>query len=160
MKSFWIRMINLLVIVGVVLCYNLMITIRSKEDEIARLDDELKQTQAKWENDKNKIPENIGEGQTGKEQADEAYQDGSYTGQAEGFGDLISIEVKIENGRISNIAILEAEGEDEAYLSMAKSIITDIMEKQSVQVDTVSGATFSSAGIKKAVDDALRKAGK
>lgn len=153
-------MINLLVIVGLVLCYNLMITIRNKEDEIARLDDELKQTQAKWENDKNKISENIGEGQSGKEQTDAAYQDGSYTGQAEGFGDLISIEVKIENGRISNIAILEAEGEDEAYLSMAKSLISDIMEKQSVQVDTVSGATFSSAGIKNAVDDALRKAGK
>lgn len=40
---------------------------------------------------------------------------------------------------------------------MAKSIIDDIIKNQSSDVDTVSGATYSSTGIKEAVRKALIK---
>ena len=45
-----------------------------------------------------------------------------------------------------------------AYLSQAESVIDSILSAQSTDVDTVSGATFSSTGILNAVDDALGKA--
>ena len=66
--------------------------------------------------------------------------------------------VIIENGKISEINITSAEKEDGAYLSMAEDIIPSILEAQSADVDTISGATFSSTGIKEAVAQALEEA--
>ena len=51
-------------------------------------------------------------------------------------------------------------GEDEAYLSMAKDIVKTILDKQTTEVDTISGATYSSTGIKNAVGQALEGAAK
>ena len=45
-----------------------------------------------------------------------------------------------------------------AYLTTAESILDDILKAQSADVDTVSGATFSSTGIRDAVSDALEQA--
>lgn len=41
---------------------------------------------------------------------------------------------------------------------MAEDIIPKIIEAQSADVDTVSGATFSSTGIRDAVSEALKQA--
>jgi uncharacterized protein with FMN-binding domain len=41
---------------------------------------------------------------------------------------------------------------------MAKDIINRIIDSQSYDVDTISGATFSSTGIKNATEEALKKA--
>ena len=64
----------------------------------------------------------------------------------------------IESGEITFIEVKEAEKEDSAYLEMAKDIIEDIVDAQSADVDTISGATFSSTGIREAVTQALEKA--
>ena len=66
--------------------------------------------------------------------------------------------VTVENETISEIEITSADGEDKAYLSMAEDIIPKIIEAQSADVDTVSGATFSSTGIRDAVSEALKQA--
>lgn len=71
---------------------------------------------------------------------------------------MITVLVTVENGTISEIEITSADGEDKAYLSMAEDIIPKIIEAQSADVDTVSGATFSSTGIKDAVSEALKQA--
>ena len=68
------------------------------------------------------------------------------------------MEVIVENGMISEINITSAEKEDGAYLSMAEDIIPSILEAQSADVDTISGATFSSGGILDAVKAALSSA--
>ena len=68
------------------------------------------------------------------------------------------MEVLIEDGEITEINILEANAEDDAYLTTAESILDDILKAQSADVDTVSGATFSSTGIRDAVSDALEQA--
>ena len=60
--------------------------------------------------------------------------------------------------QIAEINVVSAEKEDGAYLSMAKDIIPKIIDAQSADVDTVSGATFSSTGIKNASEQALEKA--
>lgn len=43
---------------------------------------------------------------------------------------------------------------------MAEDIIPTIIDAQSADVDTISGATFSSTGIKNAVAQALKEAAK
>ena len=86
------------------------------------------------------------------------YQDGSYTASAQGFGGDITVTVTIQGGYISDITVDDASGEDSAYFSMAEDILEDMLSAQSAEVDTVSGATFSSAGLKNAVAAALEEA--
>ena len=86
------------------------------------------------------------------------YQDGSYTASAQGFGGDITATVTIQGGYISDITVDDASGEDSAYFSMAEDILEDMLSAQSAEVDTVSGATFSSAGLKNAVAAALEEA--
>ena len=99
-----------------------------------------------------------GNEQSGDEENSQSYQDGVYAGEAEGFGGPISLEVTVEEGKITAIEILSAEKEDGAYFAMAQDVIPDIIEKQSADVDTISGATFSSTGIRDAARQALEKA--
>ena len=80
------------------------------------------------------------------------------TDSAEGFGGNVDVKVTIEAGKISSVDITAAEKEDGAYLAMAEDIIPSIISAQSADVDTVSGATFSSTAIKNATKQALDKA--
>ena len=89
-----------------------------------------------------------------------SYEDGIWKGEAQGFGGVIQVEVTVEGGSITDISIVSAEKEDGAYLSMAEDIIPTIIDAQSADVDTISGATFSSTGIKNAVAQALEEAAK
>lgn len=142
MKDFWIRVICLAAVIELLSGYNLVLASRAKDEEIARLQYEM--TQAKSED--RKADENTG------------YRDGTYQGEADGFGGTVAVEVTIENGKITGIEVTSAENEDGAYLSMAKDIIPKIIAAQSADVDTISGATFSSTGIKNASQEALDKA--
>ncbi len=82
--------------------------------------------------------------------------DGVYTGSGRGYRGTITVEVTIENGYIAAIKIVSYI-DDESYFRKASSKILDrVIEAQSVGVDTVSGATYSSNGILEAVADALR----
>lgn len=89
-----------------------------------------------------------------------SYEDGNYSGEGEGFGGLIEVSVSVVEGKISDIKIVSADGEDGPYLEMAKDIIPSIIDAQTKDVDTVSGATFSSTGIKDAAQAALSEAEK
>ena len=142
MREVWVRLVSMLAIVGVLLGYNSVLDARAKEDEIARLSAQV-----------------AGNGQSdSKNGGSTNYKDGTYTGEADGFGGTIQVEVKIEKNKIAEINVVSAEKEDGAYLSMAKDIIPKIIDAQSADVDTISGATFSSTGIKNASEQALEKA--
>lgn len=91
-------------------------------------------------------------------QVESLYADGVYTGTAAGFGGDITVQVTVEKGQLTDILILDASGEDASYLAMGQEIISDILDAQSTQVDTISGATFSSGGIRSAVEQALGEA--
>ncbi len=93
-----------------------------------------------------------------KQQSTSIYQDGTFEGTGEGFGGEIRIHLTVTSGRIADIQVLSAEKEDSSYLSMAEGIIADIIDAQSAEVDTISGATYSSAGIRQAVMQALEQA--
>ena len=88
------------------------------------------------------------------------YQDGIYTGSAQGFGGTITVSVTISEGKITDISIVSASGETPSYFSSAKSVISSMLSAQSPNVDTVSGATYSSTGIINAVKSALSQAAK
>ena len=94
------------------------------------------------------------------EESDEenVYKDGTYTGSGQGFGGAVEVQVTLANDSITDIQVTSASGEDSAYLSQAEGVINSIISAQSTDVDTVSGATFSSTGIINAVNDALGKA--
>ena len=85
------------------------------------------------------------------------YLDGIYTAEAMGFEGQITVQVTVAEDKITDITILSAEDEEE-YLSRSKQVIPAILEGQSPNVDTVSGATYSSTGILNAVKLALAKA--
>lgn len=90
--------------------------------------------------------------------ADQVYKDGTYTGDGQGFSGNIQVQITIADDTLTDIQVVSAEKEDSAYLSQGKAVIDRILEAQSTDVDTVSGATFSSTGILMAVEDALGKA--
>lgn len=138
MREFWVRVVSLICVVGLILGYNSVLQVRAKDEEIARLQAE---TQSKNDENSSISSEN----------------DGVYRGEAEGFGGSIIVDVTVENGEISNIELVSAEGEDDSYLNMAKAVIPKIIEEQSTDVDVVSGATFSSTGIINAAQNALEK---
>ena len=142
MREFWVRLVSMLAIVGVLLGYTSVLDVRAKEDEIARLSAQV-----------------AGNGQSDSGNGGSTnYKDGTYTGEADGFGGTIQVEVKIEKSKIAEINVISAEKEDGAYLSMAKDMIPKIIDAQSADIDTISGATFSSTGIKNASEQALEKA--
>ena len=86
-----------------------------------------------------------------------SYKDGTYYGTGTGFGGTLKVQVDISGGKIAAIQILENNDGSE-YISKASSIINTIIASQSTNVDTVSGATYSSVGIIQAVRDALSQA--
>lgn len=83
------------------------------------------------------------------------YADGVYEGNAKGFGGEVVVSVTISQGKITAVEVTEAKGEDSAYLSMAMALTEEVITKQSADVDTVSGATYSSRGILDATRQAL-----
>lgn len=143
MKDFLIRSFCLAAVILILAGYNQVLKDRSKDEEITKLEVQV----TKLQQEKEKTVDIKG-----------TYPDGRWEGGAQGFGGMITVLVTVENGTISEIEITSADGEDKAYLSMAEDIIPKIIEAQSADVDTVSGATFSSTGIRDAVSEALKQA--
>ena len=86
-----------------------------------------------------------------------AYKDGTYYGTGKGFAGTMKVKVDISGGKIASISIVSTKDGD-SYVKSASSLLDRIVEKQSTNVDTVSGATFSSRGIIAAVRSALSQA--
>lgn len=86
-----------------------------------------------------------------------AYKDGTYYGTGKGFAGTMKVKVDIAGGKIASISIVSTKDGD-SYVKSASSLLDTIVEKQSTNVDTVSGATFSSRGIISAVRSALSQA--
>lgn len=86
-----------------------------------------------------------------------AYADGTYYGTGTGFSGALTVEVVISGGKISSIQIMDTSDGD-SYIQSASGLISNIIATQSTNVDTVSGATYSSVGIIEAVRNALSQA--
>lgn len=86
-----------------------------------------------------------------------SYKDGTYTGSGTGYGGKITVAVTISGGKIASIDV-RSHNETSSFFSKAKPVLSRIVSAQSTNVDTVSGATYSSVGLINAVRDALAKA--
>ena len=80
--------------------------------------------------------------------------DGTYYGETDGGMVYAKVAVTIENHVITKVDIIEHRNGKGAK---AEAIVDTIVEKNNYDVDTVSGATFSSKVIKSAVSKALKE---
>lgn len=78
--------------------------------------------------------------------------DGVYVGEYDVSYIYAKVEVRVSNHAITDIDIIEHRHERGAS---AESVLGAILERQSLNVDAVSGATNSSVVLKKAVENAL-----
>ncbi len=86
-------------------------------------------------------------------------KDGVYRAAAKGcFGD-IPVEVTIEEGRIADIAVLPNQDTPDFSYYPSVKIPQIVTEYQTLDVDVISGATFSSRGIIHAITQCLEAAG-
>lgn len=179
-KSFFMRVLSLLVIAAAIAGYNFMQKEQMQTQELAELTKKLetlesqqtelltamqkaaekKQEQAAEKTDDTESQKSTVDSDAESDSSTEKglYADGTYTGEGSGFGGPIQVEVTLDDQEMTGIQIISASGEDTAYLSQAEGVISAILAGQTTAVDTVSGATFSSTGIIQAVNDALGKA--
>ena len=86
------------------------------------------------------------------------YVPGTYEGEAQGFGGVIKVAVTVDENDVTEIKVLSSAGEDAAYFSQAETLSDKILQKQTTDLDAVTGATLSSIGLLDAVDAALEQA--
>lgn len=84
-----------------------------------------------------------------------SYKDGTYTGSGQGFRGTTSVTVTVSGGNITNIEVSSYEDDDQFFNQAKSTVIQEIIQSQGVDVDTVSGATYSSNGILEAVANAV-----
>lgn len=119
--------------------------LRKAESEKDKIKKELLQVKSKILEKDNNLPLN-------------SLKDGEYYGQGTGYNGRIKVRATVKGGVINNLEVVEHR-EDSEYFSKAKAILNKIISSNSLNIDNVSGATYSSTGIKEAVIDALKKAG-
>lgn len=83
------------------------------------------------------------------------YADGVYSGSGTGFRGETVVEVTVQNGLITDISETSKQDDDQFFYRAWTTVIEEIITAQAVEVDAVSGATFSSNSIMESVSDAL-----
>lgn len=87
------------------------------------------------------------------------YVDGIYYGTAEGYKGDIKVAVVIQDKTLKAILVTEKQ-DDEPFITNAMDVLKNMMKRQNADVDTVSGATYSSKGLIGAVKAAFEEARK
>lgn len=86
------------------------------------------------------------------------YADGVYLGEGEGYEGPMTVRVTVFGGKVTSIELVSSM-DDEPYFGRAWATVPGrIIAAQTTSVDAVSGATYSSEGIRDAVNNALKKA--
>ncbi len=87
------------------------------------------------------------------------YIDGVYQATADGFQPGLTVEIEIKDDVIIRVDVIDHNEVKERYWGVpVEEIPKRIVESQSTNVDTISGATYTSRGIINAVNLALEKA--
>lgn len=79
-------------------------------------------------------------------------KDGTYTGEFKAGLVYVKVKTTIQDKKITDIKLIEHKN---GKGSAAESIISDIIAKQTTDVDMISGATISSKVIRKAIENSL-----
>jgi uncharacterized protein with FMN-binding domain len=87
------------------------------------------------------------------------YTDGTYEGTSDaGMHEGLKVSVSVKDGKISEVSIIEHDETEGIGTSAFGPVTEAIVDAQSTDVDSVSGATKTSNAIKEAVDGALAQA--
>ena len=148
-RDFILRTVNLVLILGVLWQYQNTALLRA--DAVAQRQKEIKEVEV-WN------ASVLQAQQEAEEEKPTGPKNGTYEGSAYGFGDLITVSVTLKDGKMTDISVLSADGEDKPYYMQAVSVLNEMLNAQSTEVDTVSGATLTADGLIDAVADALGKA--
>ncbi len=71
----------------------------------------------------------------------------------------VTVAVTFDNGKIQDIKVLKEKENPVLAQKVYKDLRSDIIASNSTDLDDISGATFSSKGLKQAVEDAAKNAG-
>ena len=88
-----------------------------------------------------------------------SYEPGTYTGQADGKFDAISVEVDFSESAIVEVRVTGCNDTARIAAPAIEQLPQRIVEAQGLGVDTVAGATFTSIGIINVVADCVDQAG-
>lgn len=81
-------------------------------------------------------------------------EDGTYVGICQNKILFGVVQVEVVDKEITTIQVLEHK---QSYMEQAESIADSVIQKQSLEVDAISGATLTSDTILKATEDALKQ---
>ena len=84
-------------------------------------------------------------------------KNGIHQGKSFKFPGEMLIKMTVKENRITDIEITEHKA-PKKYTEMLNPLMQEVIQKQSTGVDSVSGATISSRSLKKAINDAIKKA--
>lgn len=83
------------------------------------------------------------------------YTDGTYEGSGTGLRGETLVEVTVQGGQITAISEISKQDDDQFFYRAWDTVTEEIIAAQSIEVDAVSGATYSSNSIMEAVAAAL-----
>ncbi|MDF2520091.1 MAG: flavocytochrome c [Clostridia bacterium] len=87
------------------------------------------------------------------------FKPGTYTGEADGIHGKVQVEVTVDENKILEVKVVKHDETPGVSDSAITNIPKDIVEYQTLAVDTVAGASVTSNAIIVAVGQALEKAG-
>lgn len=93
------------------------------------------------------------------EVAEVSFTPGTYEGSAYGNTSTITVKVTVNESAIEDIEIVSHNETPVLWDAARDTVIAEILGEQSLAVDTVAGASVSSNGIIRAVEDALASSG-
>jgi polyferredoxin len=85
--------------------------------------------------------------------------DGVYEGTGTGFRGNMTVEVNVKDQQITAIEVIETNDDAKWFDRAYNTVVYSIIKNQAADVDDVSGATYSSMGIREGVANALINAG-
>jgi fumarate reductase flavoprotein subunit len=92
-------------------------------------------------------------------QPGQTFKAGTYSGSAQGRNGPVVVEVTVDSSSILNVAIKEQHETDAVSDNALRVVPQQIVARQCLAVDSVSGASMTSEAIVAAAADALKKAG-
>lgn len=83
-------------------------------------------------------------------------KEGTYSARARGMAGFVGVTLTVADNKISTV---DLSTETPQYGQKAeKTLKQEILDKQSADIDAVTGATFTSNGVKEATSEALKQA--
>ncbi|MCI9093658.1 MAG: FMN-binding protein [Coprobacillus sp.] len=86
------------------------------------------------------------------------YKDGTYTSTAQGYGGNFEVQTILKDDKIVDVIVKEHNETPSIGGVAIEQIITKMKEKNTYDVDVISGATKTSQGMIAAVEDSMKNA--